>query len=327
MPSRHMRKRNSGPRIILREMKQPFSPSGRAARCTWTSIKPRSFTGGILTQNRPWVKEILNLARQIVSGDNDSMDFLSLNAPSWEGRGAPLHGFLGRRGGKSTGTFAGLNLSFRVGDDPVIVKDNFCDMKKAVGVHNLRITTMRQVHGEHIVDVADDRLKEAGEADGMATDKTGVFLGVLTADCVPILFSVRGQNVAAVAHAGWRGTLAGIAGKMVRHLKDRYKVDAGSVEAALGPSIGPCCYEIGADVSRPLTEKWGRLAQKCLQSRDVKQYLDLRELNRLLLHDAGVPQEQIFQIGPCTSCAREDFFSYRRDKDTGRQISFIGWQP
>ena len=115
---------------------------------------------------------------------------------------------------------------------------------------------------------------------------------------------------------------------MVRHLRDRYKVDAGSVEAALGPSIGACCYEIGADVSGPLIEKWGKLAQVCLLSRDGKQFLDLRGLNRLLLRDAGVPPEQISDIGPCTRCAREDFFSYRRDqKETGRQISFIGWQP
>jgi YfiH family protein len=254
------------------------------------------------------------------------MDFLSLKVRSWEGRGGPLHGFLGRRGGKSAGAYAGLNLSFRVGDDPEIVKDNFCDMKKAVGAHNLKITIMKQVHGGHIVEVTDPSLKEAGEADGMVTDEKGIFLGVLTADCVPILFSVRGRNVAAVAHAGWRGTLAGIAGKMVRHLRDRYNVDAGSVEAALGPSIGACCYEIGADVSGPLIGKWGSAAAKSLQSKDGKKFLDLRELNRLLLQDAGVPSEQIFQVGSCTSCAREDFFSYRRDqKETGRQISFIGF--
>jgi hypothetical protein len=255
------------------------------------------------------------------------MDFLSLQVPPWEKRDGLLHGFLGRRGGKSAGAYAGLNLSFRVGDDPEIVKDNFCDVKKAVGVHNLKVTTMKQVHGDHIIDVADNRLKEAGEADGMATDKEGVFLSVLTADCVPILFSVRGRNVAAVAHAGWRGTLAGLAGKMVRHLTERYNVDAGLVEAALGPSIGACCYEIGADVSRPLIEKWGKLAEECLDSRNDKEFLDLRQLNRSILEDAGVPPEQIFEVGPCTSCAREDYFSYRRDGETGRQISFIGWQP
>ena len=252
------------------------------------------------------------------------MDILSLKIPEWEKRGAPLHGFLGRLGGKSAGSYAGLNLSFRVGDDPDTVKDNFCDMKKAVGVHDLKIVTMRQVHGDRIVDVEDGRIKEIGEADAMATDRAGVFLGVLTADCVPILFSARGRGLAAVVHAGWRGSLAGIAPKMVRHLKERYGAAPESIEAALGPAIGPCCYEIGADVSGPLVEKWGGLAGPSLASRGGRQFLDLKELNRRLLEDAGVPPAQIFTVGPCTSCAAKDFFSYRRDKETGRQLSFIG---
>jgi YfiH family protein len=256
------------------------------------------------------------------------MNIVALKVPQWERRDGPLHGFLGRRGGKSTGAFAGLNLSFNVGDDPQVVKDNFCDMKKAVGVHDLKITTMKQVHGDQIIDVRDSRLKEAGGADGMVTEEPGVFLGVLTADCVPILFSVRGRRLAAVAHAGWRGSLAGIAAKMVCHLRDRYNVDPASVEAALGPAIGACCYAIGADVSQPLVRKWGSAAEKFLTSKDGKQFLDLRALNVVLLQDSGVPPEQIFAVGPCTSCAPEDFFSYRRDKkETGRQISFIGWQP
>jgi YfiH family protein len=253
------------------------------------------------------------------------MDLLWIKIPEWGERGGPLHGFLGRRGGKSAGAYAGLNLSFRVGDNLEVVKDNFCDVKKAVGVHDLKITTMKQVHGDRILDVADRRLKEAGEADGMATEEDGIFLGVLTADCVPILFSVRGRKLAAVAHAGWRGSLAGIAAKMVRHLKDRYGADPAEVDAALGPAIGPCCYEIGADVSGPLVRRWGSLGAPSLQSRDEKLFLDLRELNRRLLEDAGVPPAQIITVGPCTSCAVEDFFSYRRDrKETGRQLSFIG---
>jgi YfiH family protein len=237
-----------------------------------------------------------------------------------------IHGFLGRRGGKSTGRYAGLNLSFRVGDDPQAVKDNICDMKRAVGVHDLRIVTMRQLHGDRILDVKDGSLKEAGEADGMVTEERGLFLGVLTADCVPILFSVSGRPLVAAVHAGWRGTLAGIAAKMVRHLQERYGVGAGLVETALGPSIGPCCYEIGADVSVPLLEKWGSMAQKSLAEASGKAFLDLRKLNRLILASAGVPAEKIREIGPCTSCAPDDFFSYRREKgETGRQISFIGW--
>jgi YfiH family protein len=254
------------------------------------------------------------------------MDLLCLKVPPWENRSGLLHGFLGRRGGKSVGPYAGLNLSFRVGDDPETVKDNLCDMKKTVGVHDLRIVTMKQMHGEQIIEVKDKALKEAGEGDAMVTEERELFLGVLTADCVPILFTVRGRRLVAVAHAGWRGTLAGVVPKMIHYLKDRYEVDPGSIEAALGPAIGPCCYEIGADVSGPLVRKWGGLAGRCLQSSDGKQFLDLRELNHLLLQDAGLPPEQIFSVGPCTCCEAGDFFSYRREKkETGRQISFIGW--
>jgi hypothetical protein len=249
-----------------------------------------------------------------------------LKAPAWEDRAGLLHGFLGRRGGKSTGRYAGLNLSFRVGDDPQAVKDNMCDMKRAVGAHDLRIVTMKQVHGDRIVEVRDKSLKEAGEADGMVTEERGLFLAALTADCVPILFAVPGRTVVAVVHAGWRGTLAGIAGNAAELLRERYGVAPDSVEVALGPSIGPCCYEIGADVSMPLLEKWGSIARRSLSATNGKTFLNLRKLNRLILESAGVPTEQIRNVGPCTSCAADDFFSYRREKgETGRQISFIGW--
>ncbi len=232
------------------------------------------------------------------------------------------------------GVYSSLNVSFRVGDDPQAVKDNLCDMKKAVGAHDLRIVTMRQTHGDHIIEVKNKNMKEAGEADGMVTEERGIVLAVLTADCVPILFAVPGRKLVAVVHAGWRGTLAGIVPKMVSHLKDRYGVKRESLAVALGPAIGSCCYEIGADVSAPLVQRWGSLANRCLPARGSKKFLDLQELNRLLLKESGIPAQQIFRIGPCTSCASGDFFSYRRDlsavaqaggRETGRQISFIGW--
>ena len=260
------------------------------------------------------------------SNNNSSMNFLCLKVPQWAKQDGLLHGFFGRRGGKSQGPYASLNLSFGVGDDPEVVKDNMCDVKRAVGVHDLRIVTMKQVHGDRILEVKDKNLKVAGEADGMVVDESGIFLGVLTADCVPILFTVLERKLAGVVHAGWRGTLAGLAPKMIDYLRQRCDIEPGSVEVALGPSIGPCCYEIRDDVSVPLLKKWGSLAKECLQTRADKQFLDLRSLNRSLLERAGVPSTQIFTIGPCTSCAPEDFFSYRRARGkTGHQMSFIGW--
>ncbi len=266
------------------------------------------------------------LATKKRTDDNLCMDLLWLKVPQWEKMGGLLHGFLGRKGGRSTGAYSSLNLSFRVGDDPRVVKDNVCDMKKAIGVHDLRIVTMKQVHADRIIDVHDRILKEAGEADGLATEEKDLFLGVLTADCVPILFVAPGRGIVAAVHAGWRGTLAGIAPKMVRHLNNRYSLKPESLQAALGPAIGPCCYEIGSNVSAPLSQRWGSLAENSIEVRDNKTFLDLKKLNMLLLYDSGVPNEKIFRVGPCTRCACEDFFSYRRERaETGRQISFIGW--
>jgi YfiH family protein len=255
------------------------------------------------------------------------MELHWLTVPQWSHYDGLLHGFLGRHGGKSVGPYTGLNLSFRVGDDPQVVKDNMCDMKRAVGIHERRVITMKQVHGNHIAEVKDPNLKEIGEADGMITQQPEAFLGVLTADCVPVLFVAPKQKIVAAAHAGWRGTLAGIAAKMVQRFESNYGIAPDQFEAALGPAIGGCCYEIGGDVAGPLVGKWGTLAESCLDKRNGKTFLDLRNLNRAILEQARIPAKKIFQIGPCTSCAPEDFFSYRRErKETGRQISFIGWQ-
>ena len=115
------------------------------------------------------------------------MEITWLKVPEWESYPGLLHGFIGRRGGRSVGAYAGLKVSLRVGDEMQAVKNNICDIKHAVGIHDGRIVTMRQVHGDGIVEVADTSGKEAGEADAMVTRERETYLGILTADCVPIL--------------------------------------------------------------------------------------------------------------------------------------------
>jgi YfiH family protein len=162
----------------------------------------------------------------------------------------------------------------------------------------------------------------------MVTQQRGAYLGVLTADCVPILFVAAKRKVVAAVHAGWRGTLAGIGAKMARLFAEKYHLSAADIEVALGPSIGACCYEIQDDVTRPLLASWGELAESSLERRNGKHFLDLRRLNRGILEKAGIPAAGIYEIGPCTSCAADEFFSYRRERaETGRQLSFIGWLP
>ncbi len=256
------------------------------------------------------------------------MDITHLKVPQWEKYPGLLHGFMGRRGGKSVGAYAGLNVSYRVGDDPKVVSQNVCDMKLAVGIHDGKIVTMRQVHGDDIIEINDKQLKEAGEADGMVTAESGICLGVLTADCVPLLFIAPKQRLAAAVHACWRGTLAGIAEKTVRLCITRYNVDAVDLEVALGPSIGVCCYEVKDDVAGPLMKKWGKLTTPSITVKEGKSFVNLSRLNRDILRAAGVPGTQLHQIGLCTACSTEKFFSYRRERsETGRQMSIVGWIP
>jgi purine-nucleoside/S-methyl-5'-thioadenosine phosphorylase / adenosine deaminase len=256
------------------------------------------------------------------------MDMTRLEVAQWKQYPGLLHGFMGRRGGKSVGAYAGLNVSYRVGDDPKVVSQNVCDMKLAVGIHDGRIVTMRQMHGDNVIEIKDKQLKEAGEADGMVTPESGIYLGVLTADCVPLLFIAPRQKLAAAVHAGWRGTLAGIAEKTVGLFKDQYNVDASELEVALGPSIGVCCYDVNEDVAGPLMKKWGPLTTPSIAVKNGKSFVNLSRLNRDILRESGVPGKQLFQIGPCTACSAEDFFSYRRERsETGRQISVVGWLP
>src|SRR5258705_11304761 len=141
------------------------------------------------------------------------MEMVQLKVPQWDKHVGLLHGFVGRQGGKSVGPYSGLNVSYRVGDDAKVVSQNVCDMKLAVGIHDGRIVTMHQMHGDHIVEVTDKKLKEAGEADGMITAVPDVYLGVLTADCVPLLFVSPKQPPTAARAPGGRGKLGGTSGK------------------------------------------------------------------------------------------------------------------
>src|ERR1051325_9011017 len=225
------------------------------------------------------------------------MEINGLMVPQWNAHRGLLHGFMGRRGGKSGGPYAGLNVSYGVGDDPKVVSQNVCDLKLAVGIHDGRIVTMKQIHGDDIVEVHDTKLKEAGEADGVITATPGIFLGVLTADCVPILFVAPQKKVVAAVHAGWRGTLQGIAEKAVRELTEKHGAKPDEIEAALGPAIGGCCYEVGPDVIEPMRSRWGKLADEGTRKSEGKTYLDLRVVNRGILEQAGIPQAQIHQLG------------------------------
>ena len=248
----------------------------------------------------------------------------ALQVPGWDTIPNLVHGFLGRRGGVSRGPFAELNLSYRVGDAPEMVQENWRRVRDTAC--GLRFPRMQQVHGDRVVTIEDADL-DGGEADAMVTGTAGTAAGVLTADCVPILLVVPGRRVVAAVHAGWRGTLAGVARRAVQQIEQVFGTKAAEVCAALGPSIGGCCYEVDTSIADALEQRWGTQSNVVNRDRCAKTTVDLRRINIAILESAGVRRAQIANVGPCTHCAATEYFSYRAAQGpTGRQWSFIGWQ-
>jgi polyphenol oxidase len=221
------------------------------------------------------------------------------------------HGFSTRRGGVSTGRYATLNVGAKWGDDPAAVAHNRRRLAAAGGFDGARLYTARQVHGARVALVIEGTLPERvadTEADVVVTAVPGAVVGVYTADCVPILIADHDGRVAA-AHAGWRGTVQGVALAAVEAL-----VSIGArrerLRAALGPSICAHCFEVGDDVAA----QFDALVPSAVIRRDgAKPHVDLWEANRLLLAAAGVPEAAIDAAPPCTMCEPDRFFSFRRD--------------
>lgn len=230
------------------------------------------------------------------------------------------HGFSTRIGGVSTGRYASLNVGARWGDDGALVDENRRLLGADAGFDPLRLATVRQVHGG--ICAVNEGLDRAAlalvEADALLCTEPGRTVGVYTADCVPILFCDDAGRVAA-AHAGWRGTLAGIAAATVEAL-----VLAGArretIRAAIGPSIGPCCFAVGEEVATAFDAIEGAVQRRP----ESKPHVDLRRANRTLLVAAGIDPARIDAQPPCTFCEPDRFFSFRRDGGgIGQMLSFI----
>ena len=149
------------------------------------------------------------------------------------------------------------------------------------------------------------------------TDQPGLALAIAAADCVPILIVDGVQRVIAAAHAGWRGSLMGIATQTVKALSERFGSRTRDLWAGLGPSAGGCCYEVDGVVLDPLKEKFPDWRSVVRERQNGRALLDLHELNHLQLAEAGVPPNQIYRMDTCTICQPDRFHSYRRE---GREV-------
>jgi hypothetical protein len=254
------------------------------------------------------------------------MKLLRLDVPHWQQFDGLIHGFLGRVHGQDRSPTTAFRLSSDNGDDAEAVKSNWCELKLGLGLRDISIITAKQVHGDAILQVCDTTGKLAGIGDGLMTDAPNLCVGVMAADCVPLLFVEPTRRIAAAVHAGWRGTAAGIAARTVASMKETYRIDPAALHVAMGPSIGSCCYEVGPEVAEQIAASWREELKGAWRPDGVKGRLDLRALNEAQLLSAGVPQTQISKIGPCTACHIGDFYSYRKEGRSGHQLSFIGWR-
>jgi len=187
-----------------------------------------------------------------------------------------------------------------------------------------RIVSMEQVHGGGVACV-DERASDVERGvDALVTRSPGTALVVRTADCIPALFAAPDAAAVAVAHAGWRGLLAGVLGATVRQLVRTAKVAPADILCALGPAIGGCCYEFPRPMLERFIDSRGPRCNEAWHERGAKGYLDIRTLARLELEAAGLAPNNISLVGGCTSCSPDSFHSYRRDGSrAGRQLSFI----
>ena len=256
----------------------------------------------------------------ITRQERHGVPFYACAHPAWAGA---AHGFSTRLGGVSQPPMDTLNLGANRGDDPAHVWENFRRFCAAVGTDPAGLVKNHQIHSAAVRPVGrDDRLSDPAapgtfEADGLVTDQPGVCLTIFSGDCIPILLYDPVRRVVAAAHAGWRGTAAGIAARAVEAMSDRYGCDPGHILAAIGPGIGPCCFETHADVPDGLRAGLGERAEPFIRplSTPGKYRVDLKRANARWREPAGVPAGQIALCSACTACDLENFWSHRVQGD------------
>jgi len=267
------------------------------------------------------------------------------------------HGFSTRDGGESSiltstdtrkNTAGVLNLGFSEWDDRASVEENRRRYMRALGASSMMLVPLRQFHSD-VIHTVNSAPREPLRGDALITQTPKLLLAVQTADCIPILLADPRNRVVAAIHAGWRGTAKRIAEKTVGRMRMVFGSKPTGIIAALGPGIGRCCYEVGADVVKefagqfdharnwfegpfdaiasgedPNPLPWLSMRPPGHPAPEARAFLDLHAANRAILESAGLLARNISSSGFCTSCRTDLFFSYRREKTTGRLMAAIG---
>jgi YfiH family protein len=231
-----------------------------------------------------------------------------------------VHGVFTRRGGESQAQLGGLNLSFSVGDRAGRVTGNRERVRDLLRLPS--VTSLRQVHGTETVIISNGKVSdttgtpETQTGDILLTDKPGIGLMIKQGDCQAVMLYDPRHKALANMHCGWRGNVRGVITKGIKQMRAAYGTDPADLLAAVGPSLGPCCAEFIHYREELPKEAWKYQVQPF--------YFDLWQWSRDQLLAAGVKAGNIEIAGICTACHTDEFYSYRKEKVTGRFGSVIG---
>ena len=253
---------------------------------------------------------------EVTRQERCGVSFYACSDPAWEGA---AHGFSTRLGGVSPAPMDSLNLGAALGDDPANVRENFARFCAALGADVNALVKNHQVHSNRFrlvakADILPDPAQTGTyEADGLITTEPGVCLTVFSGDCIPILFYDPVRRCAAAAHAGWRGTALGIATRVAEAMVRDCGCAPENILAAIGPGIGPCCFETHRDVPDGLRSGLGQDAEAFIRPlpEEGKFSVDLKGANARFLLRAGLAPEHIALCPACTACDLDTFWSHR----------------
>ena len=239
-----------------------------------------------------------------------------------------MHGFTLREGGVSQAPYDTLNLGLHVGDQAHAVQENRRRLAQALGYSPDRVTVGQQVHKTEIVQVTSELIGRGhmcGEdalpqTDGLISTEPNIILMAHAADCTILFFHDAKTGCIGIAHAGWRGAVAGMGPKMVTAM-EAVGCRRENIRIALSPCIGPCCYQVGDNVAEEIQSD---LRHHVLSNRDGQIHFDMPGLHALQLYQAGVLHSNLVQSQYCTNCNPDLFFSYRASGGhTGRMVGMI----
>ncbi len=240
---------------------------------------------------------------------------------------AVQHRFFTRRGGVSSGLYSSLNCGYGSGDSPDNVRENRRRVAEQFGLDEPDLQTVHQIHSTDVLTVGDDRWTSPGapKADALVTDRPGVVLGVLAADCAPVLLADNQAGVIGAAHAGWKGALGGVVDTTIAAM-EKLGAQRDRLIVVVGPCIGPASYEVGPEFPAPFLAQ--DAANEAFFRPAARAGHFMFDLPGYLLHRIGRQGVTVATTGHDTLTGTDDFFSYRRNtlqgvRDYGRGLSAI----